>query len=66
MTGHERGIPSQSSAALGVPSDVFEPNPSTLDPAWKTVSRGIYRLEGSLLLALEVARLLDFEGAAAA
>ncbi len=51
---------------LGVPSDVFEPNPSTLDPAWKAVSRGIYRLEGNLLLGLEVARLLDFEGAAAA
>jgi purine-binding chemotaxis protein CheW len=31
-----------------------------LDPAWRDVSNGIHRLDGSLLIILDVARLLDF------
>ncbi len=36
----------------------FEPSPPTLPPAWAEFSTGIYRLEGRLLIVLNVARLL--------
>ncbi len=38
----------------------FERNPPTLDPLWREYSDGIYRLEGKLLVILDVPRLLDF------
>jgi purine-binding chemotaxis protein CheW len=44
----------------------FEPNPVNLDSAWAEVSRGVYRLEKSLLLALDVNRMLDAPGSGAA
>jgi len=34
--------------------------PGTLDPRWREVSGGIYRLEDTLLVLLDVERLLDF------
>ena len=37
----------------------FERNPSTLDPIWRGVSDGIYRLENDLLIVLSVDRLLE-------
>ncbi len=37
----------------------FERNPATLDARWREVSAGIYRLEGSLLVVLDITRLLD-------
>jgi len=36
----------------------FEPNPPTLDPAWREVANGIYRLKDELLVVIDVARLL--------
>lgn len=36
----------------------FESNPPTLDPLWRGVSQGIYRLDRQLLVILDVARLL--------
>ncbi|MFQ5533692.1 MAG: chemotaxis protein CheW [Sphingomonadales bacterium] len=45
---------------LSVPTKAFEQNPATLDPRWREVSGGIYRLENELLVVLEVERLLDF------
>lgn len=51
---------------LSLPSDAFERNPATLDPQWRDVSAGIYRLEGKLMVVLDVARLLDIHGAEAA
>ena len=36
-----------------------EPNPSNLDSRLASVSTGIYRLEGQLLMVLDVDRLLD-------
>jgi len=47
-------------------SEGFEHNPSTLDPLWREVAAGIYRLDGTLLVVLEVARLLDLSARAAA
>lgn len=44
--------------ALSTPS--FERNPATLDPRWRDVSLGIYRLDAQLLVVLDVTRLLDF------
>ncbi|MDD3370238.1 MAG: chemotaxis protein CheW [Alphaproteobacteria bacterium] len=44
----------------------FERNPSTLDPRWAEVSSGIYRLEGNLLVVLDVSRLLQFDQSRAA
>lgn len=37
----------------------FENNPATLDPLWRSVSAGIYRLDQQLLVVLDVPKLLD-------
>ncbi len=36
-----------------------ENNPATLDPLWREVAEGVYRVEGSLLVVLDIERLLD-------
>jgi purine-binding chemotaxis protein CheW len=46
---------------LSLDDQLFERNPVTLDPRWRDVSRGIYRLEGELLPILDVDRLLEFD-----
>jgi len=51
---------------LALPAAAFERNPATLNPRWREVSGGVYRLEGRLLVVLEVDRLLDFAGSALA
>jgi purine-binding chemotaxis protein CheW len=43
-----------------------EPNPSNLDPRLASVSTGIHRLDGQLLMILDVDRVLDIEMTAAA
>ncbi len=45
---------------LSVPLDTFEQNPPTLDGRWREVAAGIFRLEGQLMVALEVDKLLEF------
>ena len=45
---------------LSLPQAKFERNPPTLDLKWREFSLGIYRLEGNLLVVLDVGRLLDF------
>lgn len=47
---------------LSLNSDKLEKNPGTLDPRWREVSSGIYRLEDQLLVILQIDRLLDFAG----
>ncbi|MCB1530891.1 MAG: chemotaxis protein CheW [Rhodospirillales bacterium] len=37
----------------------FESAPATLDPVWKNISLGIYKLEGRILVILDVPGLLD-------
>jgi len=44
---------------MRLPSVDFEQNPSTLDPIWRGVSDGIYRLENDLLIVLSVERMLS-------
>ncbi|HLF58760.1 MAG TPA: chemotaxis protein CheW [Alphaproteobacteria bacterium] len=51
---------------LSLPADCFERNPATLDPAWREVSGGVFRLKNQLLVVLDVARLLAFKRAEAA
>jgi len=51
---------------MSLPVDSYERNPATLDPRWREVSGGIYRLKGKLLVVLEVARLLEMRRADAA
>ncbi len=60
---HEGGLYSLLVDAVG---DVLRPeatsledNPTTLDPVWRDISAGIYRLEGVLLVLLDIARTLD-------
>jgi purine-binding chemotaxis protein CheW len=42
----------------------FEPNPATLDPAWREVANGIYRLKDELLVVIDVGRLLRLSATA--
>lgn len=44
----------------------WERNPPTLDPRLREYSEGIYRLDGELLVVLDVTRLLDYGGLKAA
>ncbi len=46
---------------MSFPEDSFERNPVTLDPRWQGVSAGIFRLEGELLVILDVEELLNFD-----
>lgn len=38
-----------------------EANPPNLDPRWRDVSKGVCRLEGQLLIIMDVQRVLDFD-----
>lgn len=38
----------------------IEPPPVNLDPHWKRVSRGVFRMDSGLLVLLDVSILLDF------
>ncbi|MBW3560127.1 MAG: chemotaxis protein CheW [Proteobacteria bacterium] len=51
---------------LRLPASAYEAAPVNLDPRWASVSLGVYRLDGRLLVALDVERLLDFGQTAAA
>jgi len=45
---------------LTLPAAAMERNPATLDPRWREISNGIYRLDEQLLVVLDADRLLDF------
>lgn len=53
----------QVGEVLSLAQENCEPNPANLDPRWRVVSRGIYRLDGNLLVVLDVDKILDFEKA---
>lgn len=46
---------------LSLPPEAMEPNPPHLDPHWSAISRGVYRLNGTLVVVLDVERVLDFD-----
>ena len=51
---------------LRLPDTAHEAAPVNLDPQWASVSRGIYRLDGRLLVVLDLAKLLEIGHPAAA
>ena len=50
----------QVSEVMSLDGSLFERNPPTLESHWERFSSGIYRLDGRLLVILDVARLLDY------
>ncbi|HUU67359.1 MAG TPA: chemotaxis protein CheW [Methyloceanibacter sp.] len=38
----------------------FEANPANLDPRWAQLCAGVYRLDGDLMVVLDVDKVLDF------
>jgi purine-binding chemotaxis protein CheW len=44
---------------LRLPTGQMERNPANLDPTWARVSGGVYRLDGELMVVLDVERVLD-------
>jgi len=44
---------------LSLKNDTFEATPPTLDPVWREISTGIFRLDGELLVVLDVPKLLE-------
>lgn len=45
---------------LTLDAKAFEKNPPTLDPIWREVATGVYRLEGQLLIMTNVKNLMNF------
>ena len=45
---------------LNLPITDFEQNPPNLEASWAAVSDGVYRLDGRILLVLNVKKLLDY------
>jgi len=56
----------QVGEVMSLKTSEFERNPPTLDVRWREYSEGIYRLDGTLLIVLNVARLLELGRAEAA
>jgi purine-binding chemotaxis protein CheW len=56
----------QIGEVLLLDDDIFERNPVTLDPMWRQISAGIYRLENELMVILDVHQLLEINLADAA
>ena len=46
---------------LRLPAAGLEPNPGNLDPLWVKVAAGVQRLDGRLMVVLDVDRVLDME-----
>jgi purine-binding chemotaxis protein CheW len=44
---------------LQLGSNTFEKNPANLDIRWSSISAGVHRLDGHLLVLLDVERVLD-------
>lgn len=48
----------QVSEVMTLRANAFERNPPTLPPEWAAFSNGVFRLDGKLLVVLDVGRLL--------
>lgn len=51
---------------LSLPIATFEANPATLSPRWRELCDGVYRLDGQLLLVLNIDRVFSATVSAAA
>lgn len=56
----------QVGEVLDVPLDRFEADTTALSPAWRELSRGVFRLDKQLLVLLDVGRVLQIGGSDAA
>jgi len=54
----------QVSEVMSLKASAFERNPPTLPPSWAQFSSGIYRLDGRLLVVLDVGKILALSEAA--
>ena len=45
---------------LNLPMKKFEQNPANLDPKWAEVANGVFRLDGQILVVLNVDKLLQY------
>lgn len=52
----------QVSEVMSLDASMFERNPATLEKSWADFSTGIFRLDGRLLVVLDVSRLLALPG----
>ncbi|GJD59951.1 chemotaxis protein CheW [Methylobacterium frigidaeris] len=50
----------QVGEVMKLAADTYEPNPVHLDNRWRAVSRGVHRLDGRLLIILDVEAVLAF------
>lgn len=67
MNGDSYGLLVDSvDEVMKLSDNAYEAVPVNLDARWAHVSRGIYRVDGGLLVALDVERLLDLGTQAAA
>ena len=44
---------------ISLSDDLHEKTPGTLDPKWREFATGVYRLEGKLMVVLDIDRFLD-------
>lgn len=60
-------IADQIGDVLWLKPSSYDANPANLDPRWSQVCSGVYRLDGELMVVLDVDKVLDFSqfGAAA-
>ena len=56
----------QVGEVMGLPASDYEKTPATLNERWREISDGVYRLKETLLIVLDVKRLLRLEELAAA
>jgi purine-binding chemotaxis protein CheW len=54
----------QVGEVLSLGDEAREANPPTLDARWRGVSAGVYRLQGQLMIVLDVERVLDLAATA--
>ncbi|ODR96173.1 chemotaxis protein CheW [Methyloceanibacter superfactus] len=61
-------IADRAGDVLWLKASSFENNPVNLDPRWAQVCAGVYRLDGDIMVVLDIDKVLDFSqfGAAAA
>ena len=52
----------RSGDVSGLSREVYEKNPGTLDSKWREFSNGVFRLEKSLMVVLDIDSLLDLGG----
>lgn len=48
---------------MALANDTFEPNPAHMDQRWAGLTRGVHRLDGELLVILDIDAILSFQAA---